>query len=141
MTVEMASRVAKVKEEVEDTKPEFLAHPLPHPHPHPAHSHAPPKLQEEGGLGQDPAPVRIKEEGGLVDNTCHGCGQIITDQRLLKVTTMFPLKSEYQSIRWLPCCVLGSINFASLIMSVSSQSQNFLLQYMKRKNANVGSHH
>ena len=81
MTVEMASRVAKVKEEVEDTKPEFLAHPLPH-------SHAPAKLQEEGGLGQDPAPVRIKEEGGLVDNTCHGCGQIITDQWLLKVTTM-----------------------------------------------------
>ena len=88
MTVEMASRVAKVKEEVEDTKPEFLAHPLPHPHPHPAHSHAPPKLQEEGGLGQDPAPVRIKEEGGLVDNTCHGCGQIITDQWLLKVTSL-----------------------------------------------------
>ena len=90
MTVEMASRVAKVKEEVEDTKPEFLAHPLPHPHP--AHSHAPQKLQEEGGLGQDPAPVRIKEEGGLVDNTCHGCGQTITDQWLLKVTTTCTLK-------------------------------------------------
>ena len=29
---------------------------------------------------------RLKEEGGLVDNTCHGCGQIIHDQWLLKVS-------------------------------------------------------
>jgi len=71
MTVEMATRVAKVKEEVEDTKPEFHHHP---------HSH---KIQEQDN--PDPNTVRIKEEGGLVDNACHGCGQTIHDQWLLKV--------------------------------------------------------
>ena len=72
MTVEMASRVAKVKEEVEDTKPEF------HHHPHSL------KIQEHDN--PDPNTVRIKEEGGLVDNACHGCGQTIHDQWLLKVS-------------------------------------------------------
>ena len=65
MTVEMSTRVSKVKEEVEETKPEFH-----HPQPEPS----------------DHNTVRIKEEGGgLVDNACHGCGQIIHDQWLLKV--------------------------------------------------------
>ena len=64
MTVEMSTRVTKVKEEVEDTKPEFH---------HPQHE------------PQDQNNVRIKEEGGLVDNACHGCGQMIHDQWLLKV--------------------------------------------------------
>ena len=64
MTVEMSARVTKVKEEVEETKPEFH-------HP-----------QQESS---DHNNVRIKEEGGLVDNACHGCGQIIHDQWLLKV--------------------------------------------------------
>ena len=72
MTVEMATRVAKVKEEVEDTKPEFH---------HDPHSH---KIQEQDN--PDPNTVRIKEEGGLVDNACHGCGQTIHDQWLLKVS-------------------------------------------------------
>ena len=64
MTVEMSTRVTKVKEEVEDTKPEFH---------HPQHEQT------------DQTTVRIKEEGGLVDNVCHGCGQMIHDQWLLKV--------------------------------------------------------
>ena len=71
MTVEMAARVTKVKEEVEDTKPDFhLHHPLPH------------KLGEE----TPDASLHVKEEAGLVpDNACHGCGQSIHDQWLLKV--------------------------------------------------------
>ena len=64
MTVEMSARVTKVKEEVEDTKPEFH---------HPQHDQS------------DHTNVTIKEEGGLVDNVCHGCGQIIFDKYLMKV--------------------------------------------------------
>ena len=63
MTVEMSARVTKVKEEVEDTKPDFQ-------HDQSDHSN-----------------VTIKEEGGLVDNVkiCHGCGQIILDKWVMKV--------------------------------------------------------
>lgn len=76
MTVEMTTRVTKVKEEVEDPKAEFLSHP--HPPPPGPHFH---KIQDHDNTDN----IRIKEEGGLVDNTCHGCGQIIHDQWLLKV--------------------------------------------------------
>ena len=71
MTVEMATRVTKVKEEVEDTKPDF-------------HHHNPLKLQEHDAV--DTGGLRVKEEAGLVDNLCHGCGQTIHDQWLLKVS-------------------------------------------------------
>lgn len=77
MTVEMAARVTKVKEEVEDPKAEFLSHP--HPPPPGPQLH---KIQDHDNTDN----IRIKEEGGLVDNTCHGCGQIIHDQWLLKVS-------------------------------------------------------
>ena len=86
MTVEMSTRVTKVKEEVEETKPEFH-------HPQPEQT--------------DHNNVRIKEEGGLVDNACHGCGQIIHDQWLLKVCgdyliTLYGLHAlNWQMVRWL----------------------------------------
>ena len=75
MTVEMSTRVTKVKEEVEETKPEFH-----HPQQEPS----------------DHNNVRIKEEGGLVDNACHGCGQIIHDQWLLKVCRWL----NWSRLRW-----------------------------------------
>ena len=79
MTVEMSTRVTKVKEEVEETKPEFH-----HPQQEPS----------------DHNNVRIKEEGGLVDNACHGCGQIIHDQWLLKVCRRFNW-FRWRWFRWL----------------------------------------
>lgn len=89
MTVDMAARVTKVKEEIEDTKPDFL-------------HHSSQKLHE--GDAHETSKVRIKEEGDILDNVCHGCGQSIHDQWLLKVSDQSGNKYWHAHCLRCSCC-------------------------------------
>ena len=73
MTIEMATRITKVKEEIEESKPDFH-------HPQKLHD---PDLADHKNL-------KIKEEAGIIDHTCQGCGQFIYDEYLLKVGNINP---------------------------------------------------